>query len=145
MSSSWRVQPHLFWIHGASFLCWFHALVYLKAGTHQPNHLTSGAFGESRTRSETNMFAVFSCIGSFRSRADVVCSNWTCEVWGGGPSDVWAIEFSDWRCASESARCVGGLEYCVCIGFLRTPFRHSLLSCFAVLAQDQMVCPFRTN
>ena len=57
-------------------------------------------------RSRTNMFGVFSCVGSFRSHSDVVCSGWTCRVWGGGPSDVWAVGFSDWRCASEC----GGLK-----------------------------------
>ena len=29
------------------------------------------------------MFGVFSCLGSFRSRLDVVCSDSTCEVRGG--------------------------------------------------------------
>ena len=106
----------------------------LKAGTHRPNHWMSEAFGESRTRSGTHMFSVFSWVGSCRSHADVVCSDWTCEVWGRGPSD--AIGFSDWRCARESARYVGGAEHCVPIGFLRTPFRHSPFSCFAVLARD---------
>ena len=31
---------------------------------------------------------------------------------------------------------VGGAEYCVRIGFLRTPYRHSSFSCFKVLARD---------
>ena len=39
-------------------------------------------------RHGTNMFGVFSCVGSFRSRLDVVHSNSTCEVWGGWLSDV---------------------------------------------------------
>ena len=86
----------------------------LKAGTHRPNRWTSEAFGETRMRSETNMFGVFSCVWSFRSRLDAVCSDSACEVWGGGPSDVWAIEFSDWRCANESARCVEG-QNTVCV------------------------------
>ena len=38
----------------------------LKAGTHWPNCWTSEAFGETRMRSGTNMFGVFSCAGSFR-------------------------------------------------------------------------------
>ena len=43
---------------------------------------------------------------------------------------------SDWRCASESARCVGGTEFCVRFVFLCTPFCHSPFSFFAVLAPD---------
>ena len=52
----------------------------LKAGTHRSNCWTSEAFGETRTRSGTNLFGVFSCAGSFRSRIDVVRSDSTCEV-----------------------------------------------------------------
>ena len=59
--------------------------MFVKAGTHRPNHWTSEAFGETRTRSGTIMFGVFSSVGSFWSRADVVYSDWTCEVWGGRP------------------------------------------------------------
>ena len=36
------------------------------AGTHRPNRWTSEVFGE--TRLGTNLFSVFSCIGSFWSR-----------------------------------------------------------------------------
>ena len=138
-------------ISAMSSLHWVSACIItptvpVKAGTHLPNRWTSEAFGETRTRSGTNMFGVFSCVGSFRSRSDVVCSHSTCEVWGGWLSDVWAIGFSDWRCASESARCVGGAEYCVCFGFLSTLFRHFLFSCFGVLTRDQLLlCPFTTN
>ena len=110
--------------------------VCLKAGTHRPNQWTSEAFRETWTRSGTNMFGVFSCIGSFRSCADVVCSDSTCKVWRGWLSAVWAIGISDWWSASESAQCVGRVEYCVRLVFLCTPFRHSLFSCFAVLAWD---------
>ena len=46
------------------------------------------------------------------------------------------VGFSDWRCASESAWCVGGAEYCVRFVFECTPFRHLLFSYFGVLAQD---------
>ena len=38
-----------------------------------------------------------------------------------------------WLCASESARCVGGAEYCARID-LCTLFRHFLFSCFGLLA-----------
>ena len=38
---------------------------HLKAETHWPNRWTSEAFGETQTRSETNLFGVFSCVGSF--------------------------------------------------------------------------------
>ena len=44
----------------------------LKAGTHRPNCWTSEAFGETRTRSATNMFGVFSCVGGLRIHADIV-------------------------------------------------------------------------
>ena len=40
----------------------------------------------------------------------------------------WLYGHSDWRCASESARCVGGAEYCVRFVFLCTPFCHFLFS-----------------
>ena len=40
---------------------------------------------------------------------------------------------SDWQCASESARCVGGVENYVSFIFLCIPFRHFLFSCFHVL------------
>ena len=93
-----------------------------------------------------NMFGAFSGVERFQTRVDVVGFDSTCEVWGGWLSDVWAIGFSDWRCASESARCVGGAEYCVCFGFLSTLFRHFLFSCFGVLTRDQLLlCPFTTN
>ena len=38
-----------------------------------------------------------------------VCSDWTYEVWGGGLLDVWAIEFSDWLCASCMTILIGGV------------------------------------
>ena len=77
-----------------------------KAETHQPNYWTAEALGETQTRSGTNMFGVFSCVGSFRSRADVVCSDSTC---GGWLSAVWAIGFSDWLCASCRTILIGGV------------------------------------
>ena len=82
-------------------------LLLLKARTHWPNHWTSEVFGEARTRSGIYLFGVFSCVGSFRSCADVG-SDWTCIVWGGGLSDVWAIGFSDWLCASCTTILIGG-------------------------------------
>ena len=57
----------------APFNPWFSRAVVsvlslcVKAGTHWPNRWTSEAFGETRMRSGTNMFGVFSCTGSFRS------------------------------------------------------------------------------
>ena len=69
-------------------------------------------------------------IGSFRSRLDIVCSNSTCEVWGGWLSDVWAIGFSDWRCASESPWCVGGRDTVCALVFYTL---RSVISCFHVL------------
>ena len=79
----------------------------VKAGTHR---WMSEGFGETRTRSGTNMFGVFSCVGSFQSWADVVGSDWACKVWGGGPSDVCAIGFSDWLCASWMAILIGSVR-----------------------------------
>ena len=64
---------------------------HLKAGTHQPNLWTSEAFGETRTRSGTNMFHVFSCVESFRSRVDVVCSNSTCGRLAVGRLSHWIL------------------------------------------------------
>ena len=55
------------------------------------------------------MFGVLSCVGSFRGRMDVVGSEWACEVWRGGLSDIWAIGFSDWVCASWMAVLIGGV------------------------------------
>ena len=88
---------------------WVNESRVLKAGTHRPNRWTSEAFGETRTRSVTNVFSVFSCVGSFRSRADVVSSDGACEVWGGGLSDVWATGFSDRLCASWMAVLISGV------------------------------------
>ena len=81
----------------------------LKAGTHWPKRCSSEAFGETRTRSGTNMFGVFSCVGSFQSSANVAGSDSSCEVWGGGPWDVWAIGFSDWLCARSLVTNIPGL------------------------------------
>ena len=67
--------------------------------THQPNCWTSKVFVETRTRSGTNLFGVFSCVGGW-SRVNVVCSDSTCKVWGGWLSAVWATGLSDWLCAS---------------------------------------------
>ena len=64
----------------------------IKAGTHPPNRWTSEVFGETRMRLGKNMFGVFSCLGSFWSRVDVVGSDSACEVWGRGLSDVWAMD-----------------------------------------------------
>ena len=99
----------------------------VKAGAHQP---TSEAFGETRMRSGTNMFSVFtvfSCVGSFWSHLDVVCSDSACEV-GCQPSEP-----LDSLIGGVLAN-VCGAEYCACIGFLRTPSHHFFFSCFAVLA-----------
>ena len=78
--------------------CWCH----LKAGT-------SEAFGETWMRSGTNLFSVFSCVGSFRSRTDVVCFDSTCKVWGGWLLAVWAIGFSDWSYSKHATILIGGV------------------------------------
>ena len=47
----------------------------LKAGTHRPKRWASETFGETQTRSGTNLFGVFSCVGSFWNHADSVWSD----------------------------------------------------------------------
>ena len=101
--------PKLHWTSPCSLWVFGCHVVRLKAGTHQPNRWMSEAFGETRTRLGTNMFGVFSCVGSFRSRVDVVCSDSTCKIWRGGPSDVWVTGFSDCLCASWMAVLIGGV------------------------------------
>ena len=133
----------------------------LKAGTHRPNRWMSEAihpsihplssaypgpgcggsclsrdtqtslfpdtyetFGVTRTRSGTNLFCL-------RRLAFGCLSHWilwlaVCQLY----------DSSDWRCAGESAQCVGGAEYCVHFVFLSTLFRHSLFSCFGVQARE---------
>ena len=46
------------------------SVVKVKAGTHCPNRWMSEAFGETQMTLGTNMFGVFSCVGSFRSSAE---------------------------------------------------------------------------
>ena len=45
-------------------------------------------------------------------------------------------DHSDWQCANEWARCVGGAEYCVHFVFLCTLFLRFLFTCFGALARD---------
>ena len=52
----------------------------LKRGTQWPNRWPSETFGETWTSSGTNLFGVYSCVGSFWNRADGVWSNSTCKV-----------------------------------------------------------------
>ena len=92
--------------------------LHLKAGTYS-NRWTSEAFGEARTRS--GAARTLSAPINMRSLRRLA---------------VRAILFSDWQCASKSARCVGGVEYCVRLAFTCTPFRHFLFSCFGVPARD---------
>ena len=95
----------------------FVSLRGVKAGTHWPTW-TSYAFGETRTRSETNMLvcsAVSEAFGAAltlsapteyaksRGRAVGRLSHWI----------LWLVVcHSDWRRISKSAQCVGGAEYC---------------------------------
>ena len=55
-------------------------MLTVKAGTNRPNRWACEAFGETRMTSGTNMFGVFSCVGRFRSRADIVGSDSACKV-----------------------------------------------------------------
>ena len=98
----------------------------LKAGTHSQSLDVWSVWRDSDEVGNGNLFGVFSCVGSFRSHSDVVCSDSTCEVWGGGLSDVWAIGYSDWLCVSWMAILIGGvcgIFYALC----------SIISCFHVL------------
>ena len=102
----------------------------LKAGTHWPKRWTS----EMQTRSGTNLFSVFSSLGScwklleLRRRSDSTCK--VCVVLVVRGLD--AIGYSDWLCASESARFVGSAE----VTMVCTPFCHFLFWCFGLLARD---------
>ena len=80
----------------------------LKAGTHQPNRWTCEAFGETGTRSGTNMFGVFSCIRGFRSCLDAVCSiqHAKSEEVAVGHLSHWIL----WLCASWMAVLIGGVQ-----------------------------------
>ena len=119
-----------------------------KAGTHWPSRWTSEAFGETWGIDCTLCLEVGNksvrCVQLRWKLSDVVCSNSTCEVWGGWLSAVWAIGFSDWLCASCMTILISGVlanqcgvwegqntEYCVCFVFLCTPFRHFQFSCSA--------------
>ena len=116
----------------------------LKAGTHPPNCWTSEAFGENWTMLGTDLFGVFNCVGSFRSRADVVCSNSTCKVWGGGLSAV-----SDWLCASCMTILIGSVlvnqhgvwRNTVRFVFLCTLLHHFLFSWSATRLDVQLPYP----
>ena len=121
------------------FFCGF-LMARVKAGTHWPNRRTSEAFGETRTRSGTNLFSLFSCAGSFQSCVDVVFSDSTCKVWGSWLLTVWAIGFSDWLCASCMTILIGGVlanQRCVwegrnTVSALFFWMLHSVISCFHV-------------
>ena len=107
--------------------------VSLKPGTHWPNRWTSEAFGETLTRSGTNLFGVFSCVGSFQGHMDVDVApiqHAKSEEVGCRPSEPLD------SLISQSAWCVGGAEYCVRFVFRFTLFRHFLFSCCEVLARD---------
>ena len=78
----------------------------------------------------TNLFGVFSCVGSSQSHADNMQSLRRLAVdclshWIFWLAVCQQYDHSDRRCASESAQCVGGAEYCVRFVFLCTLFRHS--------------------
>ena len=108
----------------------------VKAVTHWPKRWTSEALGETWTRLGTNLFGVLEALGAAWTLSAPIQH---AKSWGGWLSAIWAIglglvvyqryDHSDWQCASESARCVGGAEYCVHFAFLCTPFRHFLFSC----------------
>ena len=85
----------------------------LKAGTHWPKCWTSETFGETRTNSRTNLFGVFSCVGSFWNRADGIWSYSTCKVCECWRSEDWApLDTLIGGVLANQCRppCVGGAE-----------------------------------
>ena len=54
---------------------------------------------ETRMSSGTNLFSVFSCVGSFWNHLEGVCSDPTCKIWECWLLAIWAIGYSDWLCA----------------------------------------------
>ena len=81
----------------------------VKSETHRANRWPSEMFVETQTSSGTNLFGVFSCVGSFWNRVHSACSDSTCKVWEGWLSAVWAIGLSDWLCASWMTILIGGV------------------------------------
>ena len=65
----------------------------ITAGTRQehtgPNAETSETFGETQMNSGTNLFGVFSCVGSFWNRVTDVWPDSTCRVWECRQSEDW--------------------------------------------------------
>ena len=53
--------------------------------------------------------SVFSCVRSFQSQVDIVCSDSTCKVCGGWLLAIWAIGFSDWLCVSCMTILIGSV------------------------------------
>ena len=81
----------------------------VKAGTHWPKRWTSETFAESRTSLGTNLFGVFSCVGSFWNHTGGVWSQQSLRVSAVGGLDAIRLDanaYSDWL-----SRCL-----CVCVG-----------------------------
>ena len=80
------------------------------------NTLAQTLASETQTSLGTNLFSVFSCVGSAWNRRDGVWSDSTCKVWECWQLEDWTpsdtligCQFND-HCARESARCVEGAE-----------------------------------
>ena len=132
--------PEYVYVHGCVCMC--------KGRNTPSQQLDIWIVGETWTRSGTNLFGVFSCVESIHSRSDVVWSDSTCKVWGGWLSTVCAIGFSDWLCASESERCVTGVEYCShwfsthsVLSFLVFMFWSTGMRLAVIMSgQDKLIC-----
>ena len=86
---------------------------FLKPETYRANRWPSEVFGETRTSLGTNLFGLFSCIGSFWDCVDSVCSDLVWEHW---LFAVWAIGYSDWLCASCMTIVIGSVLVNQCGG-----------------------------
>ena len=59
----------------------------IKPETYRTNHRPSEEFGESRTSSGTNLFGVFSCVGSFWETTSALIQHAKSEIF-----DCWLSE-----------------------------------------------------
>ena len=107
-----------------------HRVATVKAGTHRPNRWTLEAFVETQTRSGTNLFG--EAFGATRASSAPIQPAKSEEE---GCLTSESLD-SLIGCVLANQRGVWEGRNTVHFVFLFIPFRHSLLSCFAVLAQD---------
>ena len=104
----------------------------LKAGTHRPNHWTSEALGETRTRSATNIFvcsAVSEAFGAARTVSDPIQHAKSEEV-GCQPSEP-SDTLIGGLLANQHGVWEGQNTVCALVFYV---LQHLLFSCFGVLA-----------